>query len=198
MRSSFFLARPIQLLTDVLVPRVNPVPEREKAIGARLREAREVAQLKRTTVALKAGISSDQLASYEFGRVVLPWGVGKKLCELLKINLHWLALGEGSILQGYVTPPEISASPRAPFSEVHDRLVGTEHSEIEAALQGFLAGMRRVVAEMEARRRGNRGYTEAELKALEQIKATFDAVRASFSEAERQQSQSQRTDRPKS
>lgn len=78
-----------------LMPRINPVHSKDKAIGERLRELRVAHMAKRTSLALKIGISTDQLASYEFGRVPLPWGIGVKICELLNTSQSWLATGEG-------------------------------------------------------------------------------------------------------
>lgn len=46
-------------------------------------------------MALKVGISTDQLISYEFGRARLPWGVAKSICGTFGINPLWLFDGTG-------------------------------------------------------------------------------------------------------
>lgn len=106
--------------------RKNPVSDRDKAIGRRLREARDLALAKRTALALKIGVSSDQLSSYEHGRVPLPWLVGSDICELLDINQRWLATGEGSPRHFFPLSPlegaDIQTLMRAPFSDIYDRV----------------------------------------------------------------------------
>lgn len=64
-------------------------------VGVRLSRARERLGLSQTDFAIKAGIGRERLASYESGRVTLPWGIGFKICEVHKINVGWLAEGLG-------------------------------------------------------------------------------------------------------
>lgn len=46
-------------------------------------------------MALKLGISTDRLISYEFGRVKLPWSVGHDVCVIFQVNPLWLYDGTG-------------------------------------------------------------------------------------------------------
>ena len=75
------------------VPRKNPVADIDKEIGRRLRAARDDRAAKRSAVALRVGISPDQLANYEMGRAPLPWIAGNAICKLLDISQVWLASG---------------------------------------------------------------------------------------------------------
>jgi DNA-binding XRE family transcriptional regulator len=106
------------------MPRVTPLPTIETAIGQRLAQVRKEKMIHRTALALKIGISTDRLVSYELGRVKLPWGIGNRACEILEISQHWLAHG-GSAYLAYVkiTSQELSDADieRLPFSEVYEK-----------------------------------------------------------------------------
>ncbi|HWZ95535.1 MAG TPA: helix-turn-helix transcriptional regulator [Opitutaceae bacterium] len=108
---------------DFIVPRQNPVPEREKAIGQRLRDIRENCLAKRSALAVRIGVSSDRLSSYEHGRVPLPWIVGDRVCEVLNVSQAWLATGHGK-LDHYIpvtfSEPAKSAAQKGRFSEIYD------------------------------------------------------------------------------
>lgn len=58
-------------------------------------EARKRLGIQRTAMALKLEVSTDRLVTYEYGRVRLPWEVGKRACATFKINPLWLATGKG-------------------------------------------------------------------------------------------------------
>ena len=77
------------------MPRITPVTESEIKIGQRLRSVRKELLAPRTVFAMKLEISADQLASYEFGRVPLPWSVGNAVCTIFGVSQVWLATGDG-------------------------------------------------------------------------------------------------------
>lgn len=88
----------------------------------------------RTAVALKLGIGSERLASYETGRAPLPWIVGERFCELLFVGQTWLATGTDSpdnccLLRLDPPPP-----PVVKFSEAHDNYFMPQLREARAAL----------------------------------------------------------------
>lgn len=107
---------------DYAVPRRNPVPEREKAIGRRLREARERHGLHRTALAVRLGIGTERLASYESGRAPVPWVVGERFCDALFVGQTWLVTGNGGwdhyVPMRFDPPPNL----RTLFSDFYDSL----------------------------------------------------------------------------
>jgi len=97
--------------------------ERERAICARVREFRESLKWTKAVFAQSLGVTRDQLASIEYARTPLRYGVGLILCKKFRLNPRWLVKGEGARAAD-VTPqwPEGSKSPpeSALFSEVYD------------------------------------------------------------------------------
>lgn len=100
------------------------VNEREKQIGARLRNFREVLQIPRSKFAVTIGFASERLASYESGRAPLPYEVFRSVCQHYNVSPFWLATGQGG---GRVKFPfndrkfNDSIKPRTLFSEVYDK-----------------------------------------------------------------------------
>lgn len=108
------------------MPRTLPLSERDREIGRRITQARKELMVPRTAMALKLGISTDRLVSYEFGRVKLPWGVGEMLCTIFGINPLWLGTGRGTTWGGirYVDDRVIGAlGPKPLFSQVVDEVI---------------------------------------------------------------------------
>ncbi len=104
------------------MPRTNPLPTREKEIGRRLRQARELQKLTRVAMAAKLGIDSSRLASYEFGRAPVPYRIGDQVAREARVCQRWLATGEMP-MDGYLAIYEgvASALPSSlPFSFVYD------------------------------------------------------------------------------
>lgn len=73
--------------------RKNPVAGAEVEVGRRLRLVRERSHLLQTQLALILGIGRERLASYEAGRVPLPFRIGERVCDLWGVNPFWLAEG---------------------------------------------------------------------------------------------------------
>ena len=106
---------------------------------------------------MKAGLSADQLVSYESGRVPLPWIAGQKLCDVLSLSHRWLATGEGSMHPDHYAPvPAIgeNISPSTKFSEAyilfvepHLRSVERQAAELFAFLDGLKDWTRRINAD---------------------------------------------------
>ena len=113
------------------MPRTEAVPASEIEIGRRLRDARQTLLISQTTFALKLGIGRERLASYESGRVPLPWTVGDRACRTFRINPLWLAKGDGSQWQhlGYSGPDPDCVSARALFSEWFAHLIDERPKE---------------------------------------------------------------------
>jgi transcriptional regulator with XRE-family HTH domain len=107
------------------VPRKNPLPETEIAIGRRLAQARKEALIPRAALAVRLGISSNRLYSYEEGLARLPWDVANRVCEILDIGQDWLA-GRLTGVYMFFIRIDLSDLPseqieKAPFSEVYER-----------------------------------------------------------------------------
>jgi transcriptional regulator with XRE-family HTH domain len=104
--------------------RKTPVPERERAICARLREARLETRLSQVAFAKEAGIDSSLLASYEHARVPIRYEFGAKVCNLLELSQRWLATGIDEDTRGLYLPIHHSLNlqirPRMLFSEAYD------------------------------------------------------------------------------
>jgi transcriptional regulator with XRE-family HTH domain len=69
--------------------------EREIQIGVRLREFREALQIPRTKFAVTIRFGGERIASYESGRVPLPYDVARAVMHHYQINPAWLATGQG-------------------------------------------------------------------------------------------------------
>lgn len=107
------------------MPRSNPLPNADREIGQRLAEARKELLIPRTAMAVKLGISTDRLISYEFGRVKLPWRVADEVVGIFKVSPLWLFDGTGPKwwqgiidVEGIIKPAE-----RATFAEVMANVV---------------------------------------------------------------------------
>lgn len=83
------------------MPRINPVPETEKAIGRRLRELRTEAGISQAEFARRAGVDSRALGTYEHGRVPLPFYVFLRAHKQFRISPLWLAIGVGAKRQDW-------------------------------------------------------------------------------------------------
>ncbi len=66
------------------------------AISLRLRSRREVERYSLAALADQSGVTKSALRSYELGVAPLPFGVGNRVCEVLRLNQYWLAHGHGS------------------------------------------------------------------------------------------------------
>ena len=71
------------------------LPESERAIGARVREARKRAKLSQAKIAALIGLTRDQVNNVELGRAALRFRPGWDLCVELDLNPAWLLTGEG-------------------------------------------------------------------------------------------------------
>lgn len=69
------------------------LPDRERAVCARLREARQHLRLTQTEFAKQIGISRERLASYEHARAPLRFDCGLKVCRQFLVSEKWLADG---------------------------------------------------------------------------------------------------------
>jgi transcriptional regulator with XRE-family HTH domain len=67
----------------------------EKAVCNRVRESRLQQRFTQGLLGRNIGLSRDQLASIEAGRVALRFATGWKLCQFLNLNPAWLATGSG-------------------------------------------------------------------------------------------------------
>lgn len=71
----------------------KPLLDTERAVGLRVGDGRRYARLSQTTLAQATGMTRDQIANIEAGRVMLRFLAGWKVCEHLNVNQLWLATG---------------------------------------------------------------------------------------------------------
>lgn len=110
--------------------RTNEIPDSERQIGVRLRQAREGALASQTSFALKAGIGRERLASYENGYVPLPWNIGDLICDKFNLSAQWLVEGKGPV-EPFFRPLEIDRldiPKKALFSEVYQESIAPYYS----------------------------------------------------------------------
>jgi DNA-binding XRE family transcriptional regulator len=77
---------------------VKPASESEESIGVRLKEVREFLSYSQQEFAVLNGIKKARLASYESGRVPLPWEIALPICRRFFVSEHWLATGGGKAM----------------------------------------------------------------------------------------------------
>jgi transcriptional regulator with XRE-family HTH domain len=94
-----YFRRPLIPLVQNQIKRGRRVlPEREKAIGQRLRAIREHLNLSQTQAATQLGVTRERLASYEDGRAPVRFDFALKFCRQFIVSEEWLALGENRII----------------------------------------------------------------------------------------------------
>jgi transcriptional regulator with XRE-family HTH domain len=117
-------------------------PEREREIGARVKEARERLRYSQAEFAGFLSLTRDQLAAVECGRTPLRYAIAWSLRENFRVSLDWLS-GDGLMamkdMLRWPAPNTPSAPVAAYFSEVLDRvLAGSgDKSEPSAASAVF-------------------------------------------------------------
>jgi len=149
-------------------PRVrkNPVPESEIEVARRLREIRSAMKLSRVAFAEEIGINVLRLASYDQGRVPLPYAVGRMVCRKFSISPAWLALGEGPMRQLFeIAPLIVRDNERRSFLEVFTKDLAPQFTHRMSYLKiGFDQGtLEHLLARMPP---VGSGYSELHLSAL--------------------------------
>jgi transcriptional regulator with XRE-family HTH domain len=71
------------------------LPDKERAVCARLREVRQHLRLTQTEFAVQIGISRERLASYEDARAPVRADVALRACHQFVVSEKWLAKGFG-------------------------------------------------------------------------------------------------------
>ena len=104
------------------MPRKNPVQDREKQIGERLREVRAVLRLSRSVFAGQSGLDASLLRSYECARSQLNYVAAYKVIRAFGINPEWLATGNGRMWLALPipSPKELSVGARTLFSKTYE------------------------------------------------------------------------------
>lgn len=108
--------------------------EAERAICLRVAQIREGRGWEQSRLAKQIGLSRDQLASVETGRVPLKWSAFRKLLNLWPVNPRWLSEGIGPRELNIAAPVEVGRKARknALFSEVYE-------AEIKPLMAGLLS-----------------------------------------------------------
>src|SRR5258706_9081011 len=118
------------------MPRKHPVPEREREIGRRLLEARKKTGMSRVEFAKVLGIGESRLASYELGRVPLPYWAGAAFCRHAKVNQRRLATGQLPTQPTFIFPREVETGIERKdlFSEIYNTKL---KARVEMGLQAW-------------------------------------------------------------
>ena len=124
------------------MPRLTPVPERERQIGRRLREFRLSTKLSQVAVGQLLGIDANRLSSYEHGRVPIPYAVATAFCREFGVNPAWLASGAQPMHSYAMISHRLAdeIAERARFSEVFDSVLAPSFGKHQEALQQFTGG----------------------------------------------------------
>ncbi len=151
----------------------------------------------RTSMALKLGISTDRLISYEFGRVKLPWEVGHALCRTWNINPVWLATGEGERTGGVIALDErlvAAIGPKPLFAEVVDNILvplekGPEFlpAHLRSALDSINAGTETAKGDTAATAQPTRGNALTIDQAAAWNGLAFGLLRSAFASVDTSQ-----------
>lgn len=100
----------------------SKLPANEEAICLRVREVRLAAGISQTTHAGMLGITRERLASYEYARAPVRWGLGNRLCEIHLLSQRWLAAGLLPLKGFYSEGDTDQISPSILFSEGYQAL----------------------------------------------------------------------------
>jgi hypothetical protein len=98
--------------------------ERQGQIGARLRAFRESLLIPRARFAITVGYGGERIASYEAGRVALPYEVFRAINTHFFISPEWLAMGIGEQKMRFRFDDSAISEKikkRAIFTEVYDQ-----------------------------------------------------------------------------
>lgn len=97
--------------------------DREKEIGARLRGWREERDLSQAGTAHSLGLTRDQIASIELGRVPMRWEIANRFCLKYGVNQRWLATGAEPESPYVNVPSEIfEGTETFSFSSIYDTM----------------------------------------------------------------------------
>lgn len=77
------------------MPRVHPLPKRDREIAARIRKFRRESKCSREYLAVRSGIKGGVITRIELGRIPLKYDVARAIFSALAINPLWAATGEG-------------------------------------------------------------------------------------------------------
>jgi transcriptional regulator with XRE-family HTH domain len=102
------------------VPRINPLPKRDREIAARIRKFRRESKCSRSYLADRIGVNAGIITRIELGRIPLKYDVAKNLFKELGLNPLWVATGEGDPKRKISLPStaELRLSENALFSDV--------------------------------------------------------------------------------
>lgn len=102
------------------MPRINPLPKRDREIAARIRKFRRESKCSRSYLADRIGVNAGIITRIELGRIPLKYDVAKNLFKELGLNPLWVATGEGDPKRKISLPStaELRLSENALFSDV--------------------------------------------------------------------------------
>ncbi len=120
--------------------------ERERAVCSRLKPVREEVGISQPAFAERLGVTLDQWASVEYGRMPLRYSLGHWLCHTFDLNQRWIA--EGKTPKEYFVelgPEASNIPPNMLFSKAYDHIL---KPFVEADLKGVAKMLRRQVRDI--------------------------------------------------
>lgn len=132
--------------------RKNPVPQREKDIGNRIRQFRRLIVISRVGLAKELNVGLPRLASYEIGAVPVPYHFAKLLDYTFGLNYEWLATGNGEPRDSIPVRPEVEIKipNKWAFSKVFDEFIkpnlAEKKKQPEPLLQKHIANLKGIKA----------------------------------------------------
>lgn len=135
---------------SVRVKMVATVPQLEHEICLRLRGIRLAQKWNQPDFAAEFGISRTRLASYEYGRAPVRYGLGSIVCRRFQISQRWLATGRAPMLIFSPVPIEIERKlqSRQLFSEAYQTAL---RPIVEEHLHGLAEKLQCEVSELDAK-----------------------------------------------
>ncbi|HLX70763.1 MAG TPA: helix-turn-helix transcriptional regulator, partial [Verrucomicrobiae bacterium] len=142
------------------------LPQCEIDICHRFRQVRIEQGLDQRELAERLEISRSRIASYEYAKAPLRYGIANKFCTLFHVNQRWLATGELPPLPYFPIAEALATKidDRALFSGVFHNLLDVHLAESEAELREKI---------------GDRGYYtgDFEISALKEISSVGNSTR---------------------
>jgi transcriptional regulator with XRE-family HTH domain len=99
------------------------LPDREIEICQRVRQVRLGLKWKQPDFSKEIGITRERLASYEYAKAPIRFGLADSLCRKFSINQRWLAFGRSPKEPYFRIPPALmdELNKNLLFSDVYDR-----------------------------------------------------------------------------
>jgi transcriptional regulator with XRE-family HTH domain len=100
------------------------LPSEEEEICVRVRSVRLAASMSQAAFGDLIGLTRDRLASYEYARAPIRWGVGHRICSAFLLSQRWLAEGKLPVGGFYEQLPRFDVEEDELFSAGYRKISG--------------------------------------------------------------------------